>query len=752
MKTNLAKLKKLLRGTDPHGIAQGVELALELDDPEVLAALLEGAIYAEQAVMAGEKYHSAVGRIIPGKILTGPIVRQHLLDTACARLVAKTDSAIKQEVRKLTINIGLHDQPQSPFEDLSWLRHFPNLHLVELRGNSIPASTIESLDSVAIKELHFAGYGQQHHRISSHPNLRVVRHQRLEFVKGGLWPDLRLVDAGSVKGIESLCAGAPELEELSCRGEREVVTASKLKVARLSGDLKIHDCPELRHLELVGTINLESVPNLKTLELGQTHGHSNRIVPGMHLAELTSLELLTVRPKHAITADETLSFPPHATLELDRVALRAKDFGDVGPLHGVEQIQLGGDGVRSLDAFRDAHDLRVIDLSRSKVTDLSPLAKLPNLRVVDVRNCEELTDISPLINTPMLQMVLIRDSGVSSIPVELSEIATEKETPSRGSGRLIYGQAPKATQPLPRPTSRPKTGGGEIPVAEEHRADWERVVHGLASQRLDVQMAATDEAVELGPVAIEHLLSKVSVVNNRLRVRKPLVANRRHEAPGLVARLLKAAPKDSKAAVTLRAIERLEVPTKTHGDYVRIEDVDAFTQLRCLSIPKARKLALPGLDKLQHLHTLIIGSKRAMQRDLDVLLPSSLRRLSASRVPIDWVLEQVQSSNVTDLALFDCSTFNAQFSVTSPMPVERLVAHSWLPIDPLDWPQLSELEVSYPRMLNGVDLTPFDKAKLTMTLRNEIPDDLEEGLVDLLEMVLPFSLDEWDEAPLSKAA
>ena len=91
----------------------------------------------------------------------------------------------------------------------------------------------------------------------------------------------------------------------------------------------------------------------------------------------------------------------------------------------VRFVDFGHDtALKTVDFMAGMKKLEVVILSGSMVQDLTPLAGLPNLRVVEVSNCGYLTDVSPLAECPSLKMLNISFTGVEDVSV-LDELDLE---------------------------------------------------------------------------------------------------------------------------------------------------------------------------------------------------------------------------------------------------------------------------------------------------------------------------------------
>lgn len=91
----------------------------------------------------------------------------------------------------------------------------------------------------------------------------------------------------------------------------------------------------------------------------------------------------------------------------------------------VRFVDFGHDtALKTVDFMAGMEKLEVVILSGSMVQDLTPLAGLPNLRVVEVSNCGYLADVSPLAQCPSLKMLNISFTAVEDVSM-LDELDLE---------------------------------------------------------------------------------------------------------------------------------------------------------------------------------------------------------------------------------------------------------------------------------------------------------------------------------------
>jgi serine/threonine protein kinase len=81
--------------------------------------------------------------------------------------------------------------------------------------------------------------------------------------------------------------------------------------------------------------------------------------------------------------------------------------------HGNGSLPRGD--IESLDDLTRLKNLRNISLAYQTFSDLSPLAELPNLEIVDIRNNPQVSDISPLAGSVSLTSLTIFDTSIASL-------------------------------------------------------------------------------------------------------------------------------------------------------------------------------------------------------------------------------------------------------------------------------------------------------------------------------------------------
>ncbi|MGI5489681.1 NACHT domain-containing protein [Microtetraspora malaysiensis] len=84
--------------------------------------------------------------------------------------------------------------------------------------------------------------------------------------------------------------------------------------------------------------------------------------------------------------------------ELSRVTLHTLQLGNLTDLTG-------------FDALTRQRELRFLHLKRLPISDLTPLAELPNVRILSVTDCPRVTDLSPLASMPALEDVRLHHTS-----------------------------------------------------------------------------------------------------------------------------------------------------------------------------------------------------------------------------------------------------------------------------------------------------------------------------------------------------
>jgi hypothetical protein len=135
------------------------------------------------------------------------------------------------------------------------------------------------------------------------------------------------------------------------------------------------------------TATITGLPNLDSISLG-TLPPGGIAAIGMVLPQLRNL--------HITNQQIDLASLKHASL-LEHLELGGCPISDIGPLEGLTGL------------------LR-INLNETLVTDLSPLADLPELRLIDLRGCPSGLDLTPLVGLPRGAIIWVsRGSDVRGI-------------------------------------------------------------------------------------------------------------------------------------------------------------------------------------------------------------------------------------------------------------------------------------------------------------------------------------------------
>ena len=406
--------------------------SVELDAvmQERLQATLSGSSWEAILMNPGKRFEWASQRLALNVLLRAgddPVVH---VQAAVLRLVASSVD-IKDDVTALTINTGEFDGPKFPFGNLSWLSGFTNLRRLHLTGYGITDRMVASLGDLGIEELFIENNGT-HVTLQSNASLTGFVGTSVAFEQDGQWPNLKTADLKAASGITALVDGSPQLEYLkhdseptnftSGMGQRhrevQLVASATLKRAVLDSNFTVRDCPELTDLEIGGKVEVANTPKLRKLHLRNASVNADS-----GLSQLESVEEIRIERLHG----EAIELPPNAKFvplgedsEVS-ISIGVDDGLATLPLVGLTHLRLRywGNSVDVLEPLAEAPDLESIELI-GNFTDLSAIANLPNLRVVDVRHSRELRDISPLVESPSLELIAISRTGIAIVPDELA--------------------------------------------------------------------------------------------------------------------------------------------------------------------------------------------------------------------------------------------------------------------------------------------------------------------------------------------
>lgn len=590
----VAKVRRLLTAPDAGSILQGVELVRTIDDQDLWEALLDGVTFVESAAPRMYSREPVDGALVPNKIFEGTASRSHWLDLALALLIAASRSPLRDQVTRL--DLGQISSSKTPIDryPIGGLASLPNLVELKLRLFEGSADLTPLDDAPSLRSLHL-----ERGRELTVPSLKTVESlwstRALAFAPDGSWPELADVsidDPDDASELRPLEGGAPALRSL--------------RISSVVDDEIRSD--SLALLEMMGG-RLGSGSRLPGLREAT---FEDCTIDGDVLGGATDLRRLSIR---GTTSIRRIELPDGCAIDgpLD-LGPDVEDLGRLGRLRGLRRLDLRGvTAPLSLETLRDARELRVLD----------------------VRNATGISDLQPLVGLPELRSIAIRGSGIEAIPPELRRIAT----------RAASVDLDKA---FDRPPPSQEVKLAAVPVPEEHRSEWERVVALLATSDPDRALEAARAAIDLGPVAVEHLLSKLSLEHDRLRQRRPWRLGDRLLVPGVAAALLVAAPADSVAAARLRRATSLLVEGERWSTgTLSLDGLAGLAGLRHLVIRKLDALSVDLAGNELESVTL-----RASSRVHVSSMPPGLRRLAISRAN-ELVLPDLGASSVEELIFWE---------------------------------------------------------------------------------------------------
>ena len=235
--------------------------------------------------------------------------------------------------------------------------------------------------------------------------------------------------------------GRPRLEPVAALTK---LRALILSVSALRGELDVPGFPQLRWLRA----SLGGKGG-KALQDSLAHGHA-------------CLEHLSFTEVPARTLAELVGGFPRLRHLRVHFADHLRTPGDLAPVaETLRGLDLDITGIRSLDGIDVLQRLETFRLYGGKVTDVEPLARLPQLRYAELESGPGIASLEPLRGHPKLRMLalgLIQDG-------DLSPLETLPELVAVGRGTRLVGEP--AWPDL-----------AELPRDHSFRVEFRRAVYG----------------------------------------------------------------------------------------------------------------------------------------------------------------------------------------------------------------------------------------------------------------------------------
>jgi hypothetical protein len=210
--------------------------------------------------------------------------------------------------------------------------------------------------------------------------------------------------------------GRPRLEPVAALTK---LRALILSVSALRGELDVRGFPQLRWLRA----SLGGKGG-KALQDSLAHGHA-------------CLEHLSFTEVPARTLSELVGGFPRLRHLRVHFADHLRTPGDLAPVaETLRGLDLDITGIRSLDGIDVLQRLETFRLYGGKVTDVEPLARLPQLRYAELESGPGIASLEPLRGHPKLRMLalgLIQDG-------DLSPLETLPELVAVGRGTRLVGE------------------------------------------------------------------------------------------------------------------------------------------------------------------------------------------------------------------------------------------------------------------------------------------------------------------------
>lgn len=205
-------------------------------------------------------------------------------------------------------------------------------------------------------------------RLAALPNLASVRLSG----SGSLIQDLTAVS--SLKNISSLSLSSNNifLELIKVKDLKPLATMTNLKALRLDHFPAVNDLSPLAALTELQTLTLDYFNSVSDLS---------------PLSKLQQLEVLTLEHLSALT-----------------------DIGTLADLNGLTHLTLGWLKITDLTALAGLNNLRILRIVYCpEIEDLRPLASLTGLEEFSIQGCKKVSDLSPLAAMKNLQRLMTLD-------------------------------------------------------------------------------------------------------------------------------------------------------------------------------------------------------------------------------------------------------------------------------------------------------------------------------------------------------
>ena len=94
--------------------------------------------------------------------------------------------------------------------------------------------------------------------------------------------------------------------------------------------------------------------------------------------------------------------------ELLMVALGQEGFQEITALENLDSLDIGGRRLEHLDGIQSMKSLSSLTIGyASKLYDISPIASLPNLKILHMERCKNMTDFSPLKGNNVIEKLTL---------------------------------------------------------------------------------------------------------------------------------------------------------------------------------------------------------------------------------------------------------------------------------------------------------------------------------------------------------
>lgn len=367
-----APIRKLLKSCSTEQIHHGLRAVT----PAIAATLLDGIQLREGALVLNKTFSSG-RRALPWR--TYAVL--HLLALA-GEAAAETRAALT------TVRLEWQHPTADPL-DLSPLLHLPALRSLSLHN----AAEVSTLPGLSLTSLAVSGATKLEMPAILTPRLRRLNLSDMAIVPSCLPAELSALRLTGCTGLSDL-RSLPALVELSLRACPDL---DALPLPETLESLHLHECPGLTALTLT------AMPLLRSL-----------VVPGVALSGRTGSRVL--RELDCLTHTELAVVSSPSLEHVHMAQLSGADLGALAGCTALRSLKLdSATDLVDLTALSDCTALEELTIAKGAFTTTQPLAALPRLRDLTLRDARALRAVDGLGSLSLLTDLDLSGSALDSV-------------------------------------------------------------------------------------------------------------------------------------------------------------------------------------------------------------------------------------------------------------------------------------------------------------------------------------------------